>query len=484
MKDRIPKYPGRVRLTPVQGQTDTFDLVRADEPLEPGTPLNKANLLTDATATALEITSVEPTVDEALYGLLQKSRLGVRYFPALPAAAYSALCVPMSGPSDYTVWDPLPSMPAFSGDTAINTFGAMHGENFYLLRAYSGSSSNYANQFLRYNDETKTYTELNTFSNDIISYGVTGSSFPYTGVAGLVTIGDDIYCVTKSGYIAVYHVLTNIWETKSLWTAMSYGSYVKIVNACELNGEIYAVGSGYFQKYSPTTDTWTSLANLPITNHRSLVVFNNVIYAVGYSNYTSSQSMSTRQTSRYNSETNTWTSIVDPIPMTELGSLNRDDFATLVLSNGIMLTGGRQYHYNTYDSKWWWYIRNTINLFNPETNTLTTNPSPNWLGAYAGFAIFLKNGNVYRFGGGVLGVYNFESISYEAQKWGAIAYGVPVTHIAKGQFYYHSAQVYLDDGKGSPFLSSVVSGWRQAEKNYRVFTHTNAALTIITSESI
>lgn len=50
MRDRIPKYPGRVRLEPVAGQENTFDLVRADEATEPGTALNKANLLKDATA--------------------------------------------------------------------------------------------------------------------------------------------------------------------------------------------------------------------------------------------------------------------------------------------------------------------------------------------------------------------------------------------------------------------------------------------------
>ena len=39
--DRIPTYPGRVKLTPVSGQTNTSDLVRADQPIEEGTPINK-----------------------------------------------------------------------------------------------------------------------------------------------------------------------------------------------------------------------------------------------------------------------------------------------------------------------------------------------------------------------------------------------------------------------------------------------------------
>ncbi len=41
-KDRVPTHAGRVKLTPVDGQPDTFTMTRADEPTEEGTPLDKA----------------------------------------------------------------------------------------------------------------------------------------------------------------------------------------------------------------------------------------------------------------------------------------------------------------------------------------------------------------------------------------------------------------------------------------------------------
>ena len=50
MQDRIPLYPGRVKMTPVAGQANTYDMVRADDPTQAGTPLNKATFLNDATA--------------------------------------------------------------------------------------------------------------------------------------------------------------------------------------------------------------------------------------------------------------------------------------------------------------------------------------------------------------------------------------------------------------------------------------------------
>lgn len=50
MQDRVPTYPGRVTLTPVAGQANTYDMARADQPTQEGTPLNKSTLLKDATA--------------------------------------------------------------------------------------------------------------------------------------------------------------------------------------------------------------------------------------------------------------------------------------------------------------------------------------------------------------------------------------------------------------------------------------------------
>lgn len=50
MQDRVSLYPGRVKLEPVAGQANTYDLTRADQPTQEGTPLNKATLLKDATA--------------------------------------------------------------------------------------------------------------------------------------------------------------------------------------------------------------------------------------------------------------------------------------------------------------------------------------------------------------------------------------------------------------------------------------------------
>ena len=71
MNDRVSNHPGRWLLTPVAGQTNVYDFTRADAPTVAGTALNKANLLTDATAAAIAalLGSTPDTPNEALSGL-------------------------------------------------------------------------------------------------------------------------------------------------------------------------------------------------------------------------------------------------------------------------------------------------------------------------------------------------------------------------------------------------------------------------------
>lgn len=57
MQDRVSQYPGRIKLVPVSGQENVYDMEWADGATVEGTPLNKANLLTDATATAIGLNS-------------------------------------------------------------------------------------------------------------------------------------------------------------------------------------------------------------------------------------------------------------------------------------------------------------------------------------------------------------------------------------------------------------------------------------------
>lgn len=66
MKDRTPRYPGRVKLEPVAGQTNIYDMTRADEPDDTGTPFNTRTMLQDSTGKFLKLPYANPLVDDAL----------------------------------------------------------------------------------------------------------------------------------------------------------------------------------------------------------------------------------------------------------------------------------------------------------------------------------------------------------------------------------------------------------------------------------
>ena len=57
MQDRVSQHPGRVKLKPVSGQENVYDMEWADGATVAGTPLNKANLLADTTASLFGLTS-------------------------------------------------------------------------------------------------------------------------------------------------------------------------------------------------------------------------------------------------------------------------------------------------------------------------------------------------------------------------------------------------------------------------------------------
>ena len=91
MQDRVSTYPGRITLTPVTGETDTYDWARADDPTVDGTPLNKATFLPDAVASAIETLTGETITlpSEALSALTTAlDTMGLLYNAKMTAFSY------------------------------------------------------------------------------------------------------------------------------------------------------------------------------------------------------------------------------------------------------------------------------------------------------------------------------------------------------------------------------------------------------------
>lgn len=74
IRDRQVQYPNRFRLSPVSGQENVYDITPVPGTVtQAGTALNKANLLSDATAALLGLTG-DPTVNDALELIGDKAR--------------------------------------------------------------------------------------------------------------------------------------------------------------------------------------------------------------------------------------------------------------------------------------------------------------------------------------------------------------------------------------------------------------------------
>ena len=72
MKDRTPRYPNRIKLTHEDGIVEYVTWERADDPVEAGTPLNKAALLTDETGEMLGLDDTG-TVNDALQRIIMSA---------------------------------------------------------------------------------------------------------------------------------------------------------------------------------------------------------------------------------------------------------------------------------------------------------------------------------------------------------------------------------------------------------------------------
>lgn len=91
MKDRVPGKPGRVELRYDDGTKVQVTMARADEPVEEGTPLCKATLLSDDVCDALGIDRVESTPSDALLAVPRYTDAAIA--DAITALGYTVLTI-------------------------------------------------------------------------------------------------------------------------------------------------------------------------------------------------------------------------------------------------------------------------------------------------------------------------------------------------------------------------------------------------------
>lgn len=269
MLDRIPKYPGRFRLNPVDGQPDVFDFVRADEPSVEGSHYRKEDVLPDDLCEYLEIdkTQAEPK-DGFNYSycriadikLSTRTSLGEDYLLAngakIEGAEYPKLFELLGGIFYTGNWTKSFAITAISGGRSLpsGTLVARskkYGDTIYAMATASG----YPPYMMVCNGDPaikENWTITRTSINTNLTYN--GIDFCVSGKNGLVPqCGRD----DTKGYSLNFDNLTNSQivtinhKTGPNGYAVAFGNYLM-----EIDGRNFQ----YFEGLPSGTATNTTLA--------------------------------------------------------------------------------------------------------------------------------------------------------------------------------------------------------------------------------
>ncbi|KPV57578.1 hypothetical protein QJ48_21330 [Paenibacillus sp. A3] len=201
--------------------------------------------------------------------------------------------------------------------------------------------------------------------------GYTGNYFTWTGGSSLKTV-------------EMYNPSTDTWSTKA-----NMPSDLGLRTAVVYNNKIYLFGGmttgtrsvTNVDVYDPSTDTWTSKSNMPKAIHGSAaVISNDKIYLVGGRLIDNSTNVSLNSFQEYNPATDKWTSKPNM-------SANRGMGNAVVFSGKIFAIGGNDQSYEN----------NTVEAYDPKTNTWTPRAKLNH--ARSGLGAVTYNGKIYVVGG-------------------------------------------------------------------------------------
>mgnify|MGYP004649578991 CR=1 FL=1 len=230
MKDRIPLYPGRVKLVPVDGEENTYDLVRADQPTQAGTPLNKSSLLKDTTS--------------VLYGL-DENALPDDVLAMLPESLKVASAEVKTAEfsrnwKSVTISDYSTNTSYYSGASIGNTMLLAFSYNEYL--------------YIERSDDGKTWVRSN--------YSYTGGS---TGT--LVSNGEYAVYVDASHGVSIYTTDGLTWHDGSISGDSSSGN----TRVAYGNG-VFVAASQSVKFSSDNGKTWNSVSK-SVSGYNGLLIF-------------------------------------------------------------------------------------------------------------------------------------------------------------------------------------------------------------------
>ena len=192
MKDRVSLYPGRVKLIPVSGQENTYDMVRADEPTQNGDPLSKSTFLKDDTATlfGLDNTALPDDVLVAIKTMFD-GRVRIAHGTYMGTGVYgesnkNSLTFPFA-PEVLILYR--------AGNIGIVSGSKDNAEGFYAILpkqttvfktvAYDGSYYRDETIYISFSGQTVTWYMDYSYSNNAgAQFNASGTTYGYIAIGG------------------------------------------------------------------------------------------------------------------------------------------------------------------------------------------------------------------------------------------------------------------------------------------------------------
>jgi hypothetical protein len=246
---------------------------------------------------------------------------------------------------------------------------AVSGSEVFVGGNFTSAGGVSANRVARFNTQTNTWSSLGTGSSN----GVNNT------VRALAVVGNEVYVggtFTSAGgvsanRVARFNTQTNTWST--LGTGSSNGVFGTVFALAVVGNEVYVggnftsaggVSANYVARFNTQTNTWSSLGTgssngvsggSSSVDVRALAVVGNEVVVGGV--FTSAGGVSANRVARFNTQTNTWSSL----GMFSSNGVNDVVFALAVVGNEVFVGG-------TFTSAGG-VSANRVARFNTQTNT-------------------------------------------------------------------------------------------------------------------